>query len=373
MLIKKPQLINTENVRSIKHRALGKNQKGVTLFELLIASAMGLFIMAGVMQVFSDSKQTALINRSLSNIQDSGRIAMNLLTDDFRLIGYQGCADPDIIQPNIIAVPAPTANLYQTALQAYEVTGTGWAAGTDLTGIDGTGTAQAIVGSDVITVQRASSSSIGLTGVMTAENANIQITGNSIGFQQDDIVMISDCENADIFRVTNTPGTSPPVTLAHATGSNTGPNLGQIYSDDAQVMSFISNTYFVGDTGRTNAQGDNVNALYLLEADATDPLELIEGVDNMQLLFGQRLSNGNLRYLAADNTDIDWTAIEIVKLSLLISSTEVGLPANDEKTYLVAGGDIKPDSDGSATLVYTSDRRMRRAFNSAITIRNRQE
>ncbi|MBL4868596.1 MAG: PilW family protein [Pseudomonadales bacterium] len=356
-----------------RYKPLYNKQKGVTLFELLIASAMGLFVMGGIMQVFSDTKQTVRINRSLANIQDGGRIAVNLLTDEFRMIGYQGCADPDVIQTNVIAVPAPLITLYDSALQAYEVSATGWGVGTDLDGIDDTGTANAIMGSDVITVQRASAESIGLTGNMTADNANIQIESNDLGFEQGDIVMISDCENADIFRITNNPNGGSTVTLAHATGSNSTNRLGQIYSTDAQVMTFVSNTYFVGDTGRTNTQGGTINALYRLEVDGTVPVELIEGVDNMQLLFGQRLSNGNLRYLAADDTDIDWTAIEIIKLSLLISSTQASEPANDEKTYIVAGGQIRPDTDSSATITYTSDLRMRRAFNTAITIRNRQE
>ena len=57
-----------------------KQHQGFSLVELLIASAIGLFLMGAIMQVFSQSRSTVSINQSVNEIQDRGRTLLHHLS-----------------------------------------------------------------------------------------------------------------------------------------------------------------------------------------------------------------------------------------------------------------------------------------------------
>ncbi|MCO6705108.1 PilW family protein, partial [Streptomyces sp. CHB9.2] len=60
----------------MKHRA-PRRQKGLSIIELMIALLLGLLLMGGVMQVFLSSRQTYQTNSALSQVQESGRFALD--------------------------------------------------------------------------------------------------------------------------------------------------------------------------------------------------------------------------------------------------------------------------------------------------------
>ena len=71
-----------------------QRQAGLSLVELMIAMTLGILLMLGVTQVFLSSKATYISNQQLSQIQESGRFAMEFLTRDIRNAGYKGqCID----------------------------------------------------------------------------------------------------------------------------------------------------------------------------------------------------------------------------------------------------------------------------------------
>lgn len=63
-------------------------QKGMTLVELLIAMGLGIFLMAGVLQVFLGSKQTYSTINAQSHMQENGRFAMGFMARILRHGGY---------------------------------------------------------------------------------------------------------------------------------------------------------------------------------------------------------------------------------------------------------------------------------------------
>lgn len=355
-----------------------KNSKGLSLVELLVALAVSSLLLLGVTSMYLSSRQTDSLGNELAKIQETGRHAIDFMAKDIRMIGYQGCMDPETLTVNVIAQNPPTANIFQTAIRGFEVTNSTWANGTefDNTAIE----SRAAIGSDVIAIQRASTEDVELTGNLSSSNANIQINGNPMGFQKEDIVIIADCETADMFRITNAPGTSGTVTLTHSIGTtNTTNRLGAAYNTDARIMSFESIVYFVADTGRFSEQGLPVSALFrqtdqMTNAGASTFLieELIEGVENMQILYGERVASGNIRYVTADNIS-DSTEVEGIKLGLLVASNSEVIPSNDQITYSLPGEDIAPLGTAGATVTHAADRRLRRVFTSSINIRNRRD
>jgi type IV pilus assembly protein PilW len=68
----------------------GKRQSGISLIELLIAVALGLFIAGALTYVFVDSSRSFRDLRRSGEQIENGRFALSLLVDDLRHAGYFG-------------------------------------------------------------------------------------------------------------------------------------------------------------------------------------------------------------------------------------------------------------------------------------------
>jgi type IV pilus assembly protein PilW len=66
-------------------------QAGFSLVEIMIALLIGLFLMGGILQMFSASQQTYRMQSNLARLQENGRFALDFLARDLRMAGYWGC------------------------------------------------------------------------------------------------------------------------------------------------------------------------------------------------------------------------------------------------------------------------------------------
>lgn len=65
-----------------------RHNQGMTLIEILITLTIGLFILAGVIQVMSGQRATYTSQESQSRQQENLRYSMNLFTENFQEAGY---------------------------------------------------------------------------------------------------------------------------------------------------------------------------------------------------------------------------------------------------------------------------------------------
>jgi len=348
------------------------NQTGLSLVELMVALALSATLILGIFTVYVDSSQTARLSTSLARIQESGRIGIDIVSRDMRMVAFQGCADPNDVSMRIIANNPPTADFFSTTLRGWEVDDANWASGTEFD--ERPIEASAVVGSDVISIQRGQTIDVTVTGNMSASNANIQVAGTEINsFSKNDIVLISDCENADLFRITSDPSSG---TWAHANNVNTDNRLGQAYNQNATIMRFSSNVYFVADTGRDDIQGNDIRALYrgsnsmVNSATPSFPVdELVEGVESMQIEYGEILPTNNIRYETADNVT-DMSRVVAVRIGLLISNADQVRDTEDTSSYAMPG-EVVTKASGAGPVTHPEDTRLRRTFASTVALRNR--
>lgn len=348
---------------------LRKSQRGLSLVELMIALALSATLIFGIFTVYLDSSRTSRMSAALARTQEAARIATDIMARDMRMVGFQGCADPDDVTLNIIADDPPTADFFETTLRGWEVTDGTWADGTEFDGKEIE--ADAIVGSDVISVQRGETMEIELTGNMSANNANIQVQGDDVvRFAQNDIVMISDCEAADLFRISSQPSSN---TWAHANNVNSTNRLSQAYTDSARIMRFSSSVYYVADTGRDNDRGNDIFALYRqinnLDGSAQTPQEIVEGVENLQIEYGELLGTNNVRYRPADEVG-NMASVVALRIGMLISNADPVRDDNDTTDYLLPGQTVTEASGGGA-VTHPEDQRLRRTFVTTVMLRNR--
>ncbi len=104
-------------------------QRGFGLIELMVASTIGLFLVAILVTVFSATRQTSIARQGLSTLQDSERLAMTFISSGIQGAGYQ--PNPTTIS-TAAAFPALAASLTTTGgafLSGQSITGTGSSTG----------------------------------------------------------------------------------------------------------------------------------------------------------------------------------------------------------------------------------------------------
>lgn len=317
--------------------------EGFSLVELMIAITLGFVVIGALGTVFLGSRQSYRVQDAMSRLQENGRYALDLMARDIRQAGYLGCAR-DATVANNVAPPTDYTN-YTAGIAGYEATLP-----------SGLTAAERVAGTDVIRVQSAAPASVSLTGNMGTTNANIQLSGNPNNFVAGDILFVTDCSGADVFKATNV-SQGGTVTIAHSSSGNNSPFLSKTYGTDAELMLLQTVIYYIG-----NGAG-GAPALFrkrLSGSALTAGEELAEGVEDMQILYGED-NNGDLaadRYLDATALGGNMTNVVSVRLNLLMRSTEQ-----------IATAPVPYTFNGVATT--PTDRFLRRVFSTTITLRNR--
>lgn len=63
---------------------------GFGIVELMVAMVISMILLAGMLQVYASSKKNYQVQDALARLQQDGRYAMSLLTQDLRMAGYLG-------------------------------------------------------------------------------------------------------------------------------------------------------------------------------------------------------------------------------------------------------------------------------------------
>ncbi len=338
------------------------NQEGLTMIELMIAMLLGLLLMGGVIQIFGAAKQTYNLQEAQSRLQENGRLAMHFLPHDIRLADFHGCRSRQRYSTSINVIANPAAS------GAPNFDDSLWNINRGITGSDdvlaGTkvGGTDVVIGTDIINLQFGGSCGGNLVGNMTATNGTIQINfPNSCSLKPNWPFMITDCERADIVRASDVQPPNPTTgtgiqTIQHAPSVNTTDLLSKAYQSNAEVFSVQSFTYFIGQ----NTIGNN-SSLYRRDNAAGTSEEIVEGVDDMQILYGEDTDGDNTAnyYVSAANVAVMQNVVS-VKVSLLTRSLSDVNVTSKPLIYTYNGA--------TATAV---DRQLHKVFTSTVTLRNR--
>jgi type IV pilus assembly protein PilW len=89
--------------------------RGLTLIELMVAMAIGAFLMIGAVTVFTQSRTTFRINQSISRLQENARFALATIEPDIRMAGFYGLVARGVLiqgraktsVPNVAPNPSP--------------------------------------------------------------------------------------------------------------------------------------------------------------------------------------------------------------------------------------------------------------------------
>jgi type IV pilus assembly protein PilW len=327
---------------------------GFSLIELMIGMLLALLLAAVIVTVFSRASRTSTVTQTINEIQEQGRVALDMLQQDVRLAGYIGCNSNRLLNSggleNVIATPAGFLNDIELYIFGHEGTGAAF----DPAATDGLSSADPapLTGSDAITVRVPAAAPVSLSGTMASGTDAIPLFSTA-GFEVGQRAVVGDCAQSTAFVVTGLTGG-----LEHddAGGLNADDDLGRAFGPDAMVAPYTTLTYYVAENG----VGTN-RSLYRRVGDAALSEEVAEGVEDFQLQYGLD-TDGDIfadLFVAADDV-ADWSEVVSVRASLLMRS-KLERAAQSPQTY---------DFNGVPDIAATDDR-LRRPFNVTIQLRNR--
>lgn len=116
----------------------GVRQAGFGLIELMIAMVLGLLVIGAAFAVFQSNQRSFQANEGLNRIQESARVAYELISRDLRAAGGTACSN--LARPN----DEHTNNADETLLLTSPVGDNGATAGTELVVASGDDTAYRI-------------------------------------------------------------------------------------------------------------------------------------------------------------------------------------------------------------------------------------
>ncbi len=350
-------------------------QKGVGLIELMISVTLGLFLISGAVGIFISSKSTLQLNTELAWIQDNARFAMMTLTRDLRMAGFYGCSTDQGFTSTINPVASGTGWYmdFDNAVVGWDGDDGGYP-GTEFPPAYNSNAATGLPNSDLTTVRHAESQSVEVDDNIPTNNANIRVHG-SHPFEDGDVLVITDCDQTTVFQVTGMAGSQ---VIVHNTGGGHTPGNCSVLMGGASCPGAPSSHAFYGENGAfilqmksnayyVDASSDGTPALYRRElyASAGEPdvrdQELVQGVENLQVVYGQDTDNDGFanRYVNADDiAAADWPQVVTIRVHVLFRSfAEVASAPQD---FRFVGVNYTP-----------TDNFLRQEFISTIELRNK--
>ena len=74
-------------------------QQGFTLVEIMIAITLSLFLISGLVKIYSSNKKSAFVQSELARMQENQRFAVDFLNREIRMAGYYDQSQPTAIYP----------------------------------------------------------------------------------------------------------------------------------------------------------------------------------------------------------------------------------------------------------------------------------
>lgn len=290
---------------------------GASLTELLVAMAISLWLVAGILWCYISYEKTYRLNQALARMQENGRMAMQLLSQDIMRAGYAGCL--------------PLKNLALRQVSSAGAT-TQFSAENSMAGWRNfNSTSDFLLPSDITDIAASESDILLIQAMLPDDAAAISaVNKDSVTFSQNaeykpgDILLIADCRQADIVKVLSANGKRIVV----------APELNHVYDENAQIGRLSAVIYYIRKTTRKNMSGASVYALYRRDLNQSSHVaqEIVEGVEKMQVKFGVR-KNDRVNYLSVQQlTKDDWRHVVSVQIALLLTSIDA--VSDQPKSYI---------------------------------------
>lgn len=232
--------------------------RGFGLIELMVAMVLGLLVIGAAFAVFQSNQTSYRANEGLNRMQESARVAFEMMSRDIRAAGGSACSNKSILQTT-----GSQATAYNNAIQATVNDGNNSLASArdEVSAISGDDTAYKV------TASTSSSVTLDLTGTGLA-NA-------SEAFQVGDLMLL--CNARYTYMVTASGVSGNTVSFAALPGGYDPYNDPKAPPQAVVLARFRQDRWYVGANGR------GTNSLFVNRNGTAQ--EIAEGVDSLRVRY----------------------------------------------------------------------------------------
>lgn len=393
----------------ISSRLYKRQQRGMTLVELLVAMTISMFLLAAIGLVYMTTKTGFGFANNSAQMSEDSAMAIDFISRDIRMAAYGGCAGvaqtravgpdgvlytaddvfddatqtattstPKLANASSLTLtalqqPNPFSNIVlsaQTAILGFPG-GTTTAAAAARTAL-GTNPAYTLnTASPILFVSGASQQALQISSAASTTNDRINVgptdpyrwanNGSSTFF------LISDCKGSEVFRATSMPITTSIYGLVAENTSSA--HFLNNYGFGATISPLISSTYFLA-----TPTGAATTSLYRRNFNGFTATfeELVKNVEAISFHYGENTTLNPATATPGYVADVyrtnatavtDWSRVVSVRMSMILVSEDINVTTAADPTINWIDGVYAPLS--------TTDRRLRRAYTTTVSIRNR--
>ena len=400
--------------------------RGFSLIELMIAMVLGLLLVEGIFVLFSVTGRVNATQAALSRLQENGRIALNVISEDLRLSGYLPCGSR--VQPQVFS--DGLAN-HISGAPATANAPTGWPLNTSYPldrgifiggntctaktcappvvasqGLPRAGLAAGdkIPGTDVLTVRYLQGNGWAANGNGSRQTCDEKNTISSIairkmpgdppldGFKSAHLALLAGCSSGEVFQVSmQGDALQPALGKFGAPACMAADSQARLFDLDTQLQTSIYYLQMVQDESKP---GHAISTLMRRINGVTD--ELVQGVERLDLRYSLLDASGSAHWLSAGEVDrgvsndgtsllckasgatstqaCTWSDVNAVEVTMLLNTVD-DLPvdaATDAWNYRYSMDDDRVHAP-AATMPVTglpAGRMLRREFRSVVALRS---
>jgi type IV pilus assembly protein PilW len=346
------------------------DQRGFSLIELMVATALGLVVAYAVLQIYLAQTNIYKASNSQDLILNTSNAVTNLVTPTLRSAGFFGCSSISTAITNLNAggpdplgsftlVPSMIAG-YSGGASSFTLTQVNPANDTNASHwsptLPSTLLGQVEQGNDVIVVLGAAPYSrptpITLIDASSSSFTLQSLNGNSIAAGQ--YGAVSDCVKSVLFQITSATSTI----ITHASGAGTLQNASSTFPVNFQVgsqfMPLQQTAFFVG-----QGHGGQSSLMRGVLNGSTWTIEpIVPGIEVMKIQYGIGANGVVTQYVAASAVT-NWAQVYAVRLGFLISGQQ-GSGVFSTTSYTVLNTPVVVPNDG----------RLRHVFEITVNFRN---
>lgn len=300
------------------HVATLRNQRGLSLVELLVAMVIGLVLIGGAAYVYTQSRNSFGVNENVARLQETARYAMSVIEPDVRMGGFWGLMnDSELVVGRATAAEGSSGLVPHTCGNNYAVDLFNSIEGTDADytlacapGPGGVGTAVATT--DTLTVRRAATN----PGAPAANRLQLWSTRTLARLFSDGLA----------------PGPLAPT---------------------GQVNDIMVNTYYIAQDSDSRAGLPSLRRQQLVGLGYQDQ-EIVTGIEDMQVQLGID-PNGVIgeatRYVNPGAALPVGAQVVAVRLWLLVRSENIEVGFTDGRTYTLGNRVYVPNDNFRRVLI----------------------
>ena len=332
---------------------------GFSLIELMVGLVLAVILLLGLATFFVSSSRSLSEAERVSRQIESGRYASALLSEDVRHAGFYGEVSNVINLPTTpapaSAIPLPGAlpNPCATAIASVHD-----AASVPIQGVDAPDAAPSCVtdsltGTDILVVRRANTTTVTAAVADAAANGYYTQTGNC--------------------------ATTAPIFLIKQSGASPS-NFSLTGKDCATVMPVRQYHVFIyyiapcsvatgsgGTCQSSDAPLPTLKRVELVAGAMSNPVPLVEGIENMQIEYGLDTSGDGSpdSFTAKPTTMTQWSQVVALRIHLLARNSDITQGFTDTKTYTLG---LK--ADGTANSVTPGGSFRRHNYTELVRVNN---